>query len=118
MSEHEQCVEVFRDVDPEPLARVTEHAQRVRFGDPRIRQGKRLGSLQDRVVPHEFKILDQVLKQIDAPQRRPVQEELRWDEGRLGLVFVHKASLQSMSASRDLLSGRKLQRRPEIELIG
>ena len=37
--EHEQCLEVFRDAYPEPLACIPEHAQPVRFVDLRIRHG-------------------------------------------------------------------------------
>ena len=65
--EHEQSLEVLREVYSELLAGFPKHAQPIRFVDLRIRQCKRLGPFHDRVPTHQFEVVDEVLKDVDAP---------------------------------------------------
>ena len=62
ISEHKQCLEVFRNVYSELLACVPEHAQPIGFVDLRIRQSQRVSPFHDRVPSHEFEVVYQVLK--------------------------------------------------------
>jgi hypothetical protein len=63
--EHEQSLEVLRDVYSELLACFPEHAQPIRFVDLRIRQRNGLGPLDDRVPTHQFEVVQEVGPPVD-----------------------------------------------------
>jgi hypothetical protein len=51
---------------------------------------------------HPFKVVHQILKHVDAPQRWLIQERLRRNEGGRPFTFLHVAPVQPASALSDI----------------
>ena len=116
-AQYQQRFQIFGRMDSKVIAHRPKSFKAFAFIDPRVLLGKRLRPFHDRMPTHQFKVVHQVLQDIDPPKWWLAEEGLRRNKSCLTGVVVHEAARQTMRARLHVVLSGKRERGSKVEVV-